>query len=169
MHPTFIPQSNLLASVNGVFNAVETYAEGMGSTVLYGRGAGDMPTGHAVISDVIQCAQDSIARRPVDYSNFFTPNKKVRAVSEIMGEYYMEINVIDKPGVLATIAGILGEQNISILSMLQTEAGREVPLAIMTHEAREADVVIALDRIEALDFVLQRPKLIRIEKSEGSN
>ena len=76
VHPTFIPQDRLLASVNGVFNAVNTYAPGLGSTILYGRGAGDLPTGHAVVSDLMQSAQDSLARRAVNYENFYTPVKK---------------------------------------------------------------------------------------------
>jgi homoserine dehydrogenase len=165
VHPTFIPQSELLASVNGVFNAVNTYAEGLGSTILYGRGAGDMPTGNAIISDLIISARDSVARQPIDYTNFYTPNKKLRPMSEIIAEYYLRFIVKDQPGVLAKISGILGEHNISILSVLQTEASRKnvCPIVIMTHEAKEGNLLHALEHIEELDVVMAAPKVIRIE------
>lgn len=168
VHPTFIPKSQHLASVNGVFNAVNTYTEGLGSTILYGRGAGDMPTGHAVVSDLIQCAQDSLARRSVDYSNFFTARKSMRPISEIIAEYYLRFMVQDKPGVLARIAGVLGDHNISILSVLQLEAnGDGCPVVFMTHKAREGDVFHALQHIENMEFVLAPTKLIRIEKMDS--
>ncbi len=171
VHPTFIPKSQLLASVNGVFNAVNTYADGLGSTMLYGRGAGDLPTGHAVISDLIQCAQDSIARRPLSYDNFFIPKKRMRPMSEVIAEYYMRFLVKDQPGVLAKIAGILGEHQISILSVLQTEPSREsiCPIVIMTHKAREGDVLHALEHIQELDVVMAPPKVIRIEQMNSRN
>ncbi|MGC9326412.1 MAG: homoserine dehydrogenase, partial [Candidatus Hinthialibacter sp.] len=165
VHPTFIPKNRHLASVSGVFNAVNTYAEGLGSTILYGRGAGDLPTGHAVVSDLIQCAQDSLARRPIDYSNFYTPRKTLRPMSDIIAEYYLRFLVEDRPGVLAKIAGVLGDHNISILSVLQLETeGSQCPVVFMTHEAREGDVLHALEHIEDLDVVLAPAKRIRIEK-----
>ncbi len=168
VHPTFIPKSQHLASVGGVFNAVNTYAEGLGSTILYGRGAGDLPTGHAVVSDLIQCAQDSLARRSIDYSNFFTARKPMRPMSEIIAEYYLRFMVQDKPGVLAKIAGFLGDHNISILSVLQLESdGDRCPVVFMTHEAREGDVLHALQHIENLDVVLAPTKLIRIETMDS--
>ncbi|MGI6457239.1 MAG: homoserine dehydrogenase [bacterium] len=165
VHPTFIPEKKLLASVNGVFNAVNTYAKGLGDTILYGRGAGDLPTGHAVISDLIQCAQDKVARRPVNYENFFVQHKPMRAMSEVITEYYINVIVQDRPSVLSRITGILGERGISILSVLQTEASRDnvCPITIMTHEAREGDIIQALQQIEELDVVMNTPKLIRIE------
>ncbi|MEW6238265.1 MAG: homoserine dehydrogenase [Candidatus Omnitrophota bacterium] len=169
VHPTFIPKSQLLASVNGVFNAVNTYAKGLGSTMLYGRGAGDLPTGHAVISDAIQCAQDSMARRSVDYRNFYTPKKRMRPMGDIIAEYYLRFLVKDQPGVLAKIAGILGDREISILSVLQTELSRDnvCPIVIMTHKAREGDLWRALEQIRELDVVMAQPKVIRIEQMDG--
>lgn len=165
VHPTFIPKSQLLAWVHGVFNAVNTYAEGLGSTILYGRGAGDLPTGHAVVSDLIQCARDTLARRPLDYANFYTPAKTLRPMSEVIAEYYLRFVVQDQPRVLSKIAGILGDHNISILSVLQTEASRDnvCPIVIMTHKAREGDMLHALNQIEELDVVMAAPKLIRLE------
>jgi homoserine dehydrogenase len=169
VHPTFIPGKKLLASVNGVFNAVNTYAEGLGATMLYGRGAGDLPTGHAVLSDVIQCALDHQARRPINYENFYTHRKPMRPMSEVIAEYYLRLLVQDRPGVLSRITGILGSRDISILSVLQTEASQEniCPIAIMTHEAREGDIIHALEQMMELDVVMSTPRLIRIEHMDG--
>ncbi|MDX9752621.1 MAG: homoserine dehydrogenase [bacterium] len=170
VHPTFIPQERLLASVRGVFNAVNTYADGLGSTILYGRGAGDFPTGHAVISDVIQCARDSVARRPADYSHFYTQRKQVQSMHDVLTEYYMRFVVVDHPGVLAKIAGVLGDHGISILSVLQTEKSSNsvCPVVFMTHRAKEGDVLHALEHIMDLDVVQGQPKLIRIEHMTSS-
>ncbi len=167
VHPTFIPKDHLLASVNGVYNAVNTFAPGMGETILYGRGAGDMPTGHAVVSDLIQCALDREAKRHCDYSNYFMPRKNIKPMSEVLSEYYLRFEVKDQPGVLAGISGILGEHNISILFMLQTEKagnGQACPIAIMTHEAQEGNLMHALEQIKELDYILAPVKVIRIEQ-----
>lgn len=168
VHPTFVPARQILASVRGVFNAVSMYAEGLGSTMLYGRGAGDLPTGAAVVSDIIQCAQDKTSRRAIDYSNFYTPVKAVRPMSEVETEYYLRFLVQDNPGVLSKIAGILGGRNISILSVLQTEPSQnnQCPVVIMTHEAKEGNLMQALEEIHALDVVLAETKVIRIEKMD---
>lgn len=165
VHPTFIPKGQLLASVNGVFNAVSAYAEGLGSTLLYGRGAGDLPTGHAVISDVIQCAHDSIARRPVNYANFYTPTKPVMPIRDVVTKYYLRLLVNDQPRVLSSISSILGDHDISLLSVLQTETAVDgkCPVVIMTHEAREGDLNHALEHIQKLEEVIDPVKMIRIE------
>ncbi len=169
VHPTFIPTSQLLASVSGVFNAVNTYADGLGSTMLYGRGAGDLPTGHAVVSDLIQCVHDRMSQRSIHYTNFYRQNKRIRPMGNVIAEYYLRFFVYDRPGVLAKIAGILGDHDISILSVLQTEPGHEnrCPLVIMTHEAREEDLLHALEHINELDVVLAPPKVIRIEQMDS--
>jgi len=169
VHPTFIPETQLLASVNGVFNAVHTYAPGLGATMLYGRGAGDLPTGHAVAGDLMQCALDHLARRPVNYDNFCSRAKKMRPMSDVVTEYYLRFLVKDRPGVLAKIAGVLGEHNISIHFVLQTEPSRNevCPVVIMTHEAPEGDMLHALEHIEEMNEVLASPKLIRIEPMDS--
>ena len=166
VHPTFIPETHLLASVNGVFNAVNTYSIGMGSTILYGRGAGDMPTGHAVVSDLIQCARDSLTHRETRYTHFYTPSKAMRSMNGVEAEYYLRFVVRDQPGVFAQIAGILGEHQISILSVLQTERNHTnaCPVVIITHQAREGHVMHALDQIRDLDVVMAPTKVIRIEQ-----
>lgn len=171
VHPTFVPKDHLLASVSGVYNAVSTYAPGMGETILYGRGAGDLPTGHAVVSDLIQCAHDRQANRHFDYSSFYTPRKPILPMSDVISEYYLRFEVKDQPGVLGKIATILGEHNISILFMLQTEKagnGNACPIAIMTHEAQEGNLNHALEKIKSLDVILAPVKVIRIEQLDSN-
>jgi homoserine dehydrogenase len=168
VHPTFIPNENLLASVHGVHNAVYTCAPGLGAVMLYGRGAGDLPTGNAVASDLIQAARDKAARQPISYRNFYEKRKPVRDMADIEGSYYLRCIVSDQAGVLATISHILGEHNISVSSMIQTEAGKDgvCPIVFMTHEAREGNVKKALEKIAKQDVVKAKPKLIRLERIE---
>lgn len=168
VHPTFIPSDNLLASVHGVHNALYTCAPGLGAVMLYGRGAGDLPTGSAVASDLIQVARDKIARQPISYRDFYEKRKPLRDMSEVESSYYLKCVVADRPGVLAAISKILGEYQISVSSMIQTEAGKDgfCPIVLMTHEAREGQVKEALVRIAALDVVKEEPKLIRLERIE---
>lgn len=168
VHPTFIPSDNLLASVHGVHNALYICAPGLGSVMLYGRGAGDLPTGNAVASDLIQVALDKIARQPVSYRNFYEERKPVRDMAEVESSYYLKCVVADRPGVLAAISKILGQFQISVSSMIQTEAGKDgvCPIVFMTHEAREGQIKEALLEIEALELVKEGPKLIRLERIE---
>ncbi|MFH1738110.1 MAG: homoserine dehydrogenase [bacterium] len=168
VHPTFIPTENLLASVHGVHNAVYTCAPGLGAVMLYGRGAGDLPTGNAVASDLIQVARDKIARHPISYRNFYEKRKPVRDMSHVESSYYLKCLVADQPGVIAAISKILGEHQISILSMMQTEAGKDgaCPIVLMTHEAREGLVKEALEKIAVLEVVKNKPRFIRLERIE---
>lgn len=168
VHPTFIPSNNLLASVHGVHNAIYICAPGLGAVMLYGRGAGDLPTGSAVASDLIQLARDKIARQPVSYKNFYEKRKPVMDMAEVESSYYFKLIVADRPGVLAAISKILGEYQISVSSMIQTEAGKDgvCPIVIMTHESREGQVKEALQKIAGLEVVKHGPKLIRLERIE---
>jgi len=168
VHPTFIRTENLLASVSGVHNAVYLCAPGLGAVMLYGRGAGDLPTGNAVASDLIQVARDKVGRQTISYRNFYEKRKPVRDMSHAESSYYLRFVVADQPGVLAAISKILGEHQISISSMKQTEAGKDgvCPIVIMTHDAIEGRVEEALSKIAALDVVKERPKLIRLERIE---
>ncbi len=168
VHPTFIRTANLLASVSGVHNAVYTCAPGLGAVMLYGRGAGDLPTGNAVASDLIQAARDKAARQAFSYRNFYEKRKPLRDMSQVTSSYYFRLVVADCPGVLAAISEILGEYQISISSMKQTEAGKDgvCPIVIMTHDAVEGRVKEALAKIDRLDVVNEKPRLIRLERIE---
>lgn len=171
VHPTMIPTNYPLADVDGAFNAIRLTGDFVGPVMLYGRGAGMDPTASAVIGDVIEIARNLVAgvdRRmaPLGYLDGQVKKLGIKPMGEIVSKYYLRFSVLDKPGVLARIAGVLGKYGISIESMIQTarRAGEVVPIVLMTHEALEADVRKALDEIDGFtDFIAQKSNLIRIE------
>ena len=174
VHPTMIPDTYQLAEVDGVFNAVRLTGDFVGPTLLYGSGAGMDATASAVLGDVMAIARDRLAgarpRVPImGYCADQIKSLPIREMSEISSHYYLRFTTVDRPGVLAKIAGCLGKYNISIQSMIQPErhAADSVPIVIMTHAAKEADISVALDEIEKLDVVLQPTRLIRVENDLG--
>ncbi len=174
VHPTMIPDAHQLAEVHGVFNAIRVTGDFVGPTLLYGSGAGMDATASAVIGDVMAVSRDQIsgARSRIPIMGYCAEHIKtlpIKAMSEILSHYYLRFTTVDRPGVLAKIAGCLGEHNISIQSMIQPERHEadSVPIVLMTHEAKEADVSSALEKIERLDIVSQPTRLIRVENDLG--
>ena len=170
VHPTMIPFSNPLSGVSGVLNAVTISGDAVGDMMLYGYGAGMMPTAGAVVGDVIDLARNllsgSTGRVPLLAYQMENIRKiPVLSMENIREHYYFRFSVLDQPGVLSKISGILGDYGISIKSVHQK--GRKmygaVPIVMLTHLAREADVQNALTDISNLDVVSARPVLIRIE------
>ena len=172
VHPAMIPNSNPMANVNGVLNAVRVCDDMMDENVLIGHGAGALPTGSAVVGDIVEIARNilSSARDRVPAGSF--QNEGVRKVplkdiSEIESEYFLRFSVLDKPGVLSKISGILGDHSISIESMIQkgrAGGGQGVPLVMMCHKSSEKNIQSALKEIEKLDVVCEKSNLIRVEK-----
>jgi len=174
VHPTMIPDTYQLAEVDGVFNAVRLTGDFVGPTLLYGSGAGMDATASAVMGDVMAISRDQISgarpRVPVmGYCSEHIRTLKIKDMSEIVSHYYLRFTVVDQPGVLAKIAGCLGDYNISIQSMIQPERHEidSVPIVLMTHSALEADIMKALKSIEVLDIVTQPTRLIRVENDLG--
>ncbi|MCX6357044.1 MAG: homoserine dehydrogenase [Candidatus Aureabacteria bacterium] len=166
VHPTLIPARHLLASVSGAHNAVCVNGHPAGEIVLYGSGAGQDPTASAVLSDIIDIALNirrGCAGRisPVARGG----RAAIKQIDEIETQYYLRFSVIDRPGVLAGITGILGRLQIGIASVIQTERGGTVPVVIMTHRALERNVRKALARIDRLPFVKAKTTLIRVEEN----
>lgn len=170
VHPTMLGGDSPLANVEGVYNAIQLIGDAVGDVVLSGRGAGDMATGSAVVSDIIAGARNLLkggAGRVPPAS--FQPQERrplrMRPMEEIRSLYYLRFMVIDRPGVLAQIAGELGRYGISISSMLQKgrREGQTVPIVIKTHTARERDVQMALSQINRMSFMSEPTTLIRIE------
>lgn len=170
VHPTLIPANHVLASVKGAYNAVHIHGNAVGNIMLYGLGAGMMPTGSAVVADLIDLARDimsGVSERIAPLS--FLPERlrvvDVKPMSDIRTCYYFRFAAVDRPGVLSKIAGILGNNDISIAAVIQK--GREVeggvPIVMLTHEAIERNVIRALDEMSRLDVVLAPTQLIRIE------
>ncbi|PLX87378.1 MAG: homoserine dehydrogenase [Desulfuromonas sp.] len=174
VHPTMIPESYQLAEVDGVFNAVRLSGDFLGPAMLYGSGAGMDATASAVMGDLIAIARNVAAgvgrTSPImGYCADQIDTLPLKPMSEIVTQYYLRVTTVDRPGVLAQISARLGDHNISIQSMLQPERHEAdaVPIVLMTHEACEADIVKALEEIDALDIVQEPTRLIRVENDLG--
>lgn len=170
VHPTMIPRSYQLSEVDGVFNAVRLSGDFLGPAMLYGSGAGMDATASAVMGDVMAIGRDMLSgatmRTPImGYCADQIEELPVQAMSDIVSHYYLRFTTADQPGVLAQIASVLGEHDISIQSMIQPEQHDDdgVPIVLMTHEAREWNVIQALSEIDQLDIVQKPTRLIRVE------
>lgn len=167
VHPTLLPLDHPLATVRGVYNAVYVHGDQTGDLLFYGRGAGMMPTASAVMSDVIEIAQDMTkGLDSVRSSHGAEPGvKRVLPIGDLVSRYYLRFQVADKPGVLGAIAKILGDNQISILSVHQKEfhGSSSVPVIILTYEAKESHVRQALKKIDARRDVRERTQVIRVE------
>jgi homoserine dehydrogenase len=169
VHPVFIPEDSLLAKVDGVYNAILVEGDLVGQVIFYGQGAGPRATSSAVVSDIIKIAQDinngksSTPRLP------FARGRKVIPMAEINTRYYMRMSTADQPGVLAQISKILGDNAISISSVIQKETDastRAAEIVIMTHQAREQAVQKALKETKRLGVVKEISNFVRVEAQE---
>ena len=175
VHPTLIPARRLLANVNGVMNAVLIQGDAVGPTLYYGAGAGSLPTASAVIADVV----DVVRALTTDPENrvphlAFQPGElqdlPVLPIDQIETAYYLRVQAEDRPGVIAAVAGILGEAGISIEAIHQQEPGEgdtHVPLVMLTHRVREGQMNAAIARIEALGSIRGSVTRIRVEQLAG--
>lgn len=171
VHPTLLPQENPLANVDNVLNAIYVVGDAVGKNIFIGQGAGAMPTGSAVVGDIIEISRNILRGQGgrVPAQGVLSPwieDCPIRQIGEIKSEYYLRFMVVDRPGVLSRISGILGDHSISIASVLQKERGPKegVPVVIMTHEALEKDIQLALKKIDQLEVVLTETTLIRAER-----
>jgi homoserine dehydrogenase len=173
VHPTMIPFRNLLTQINGTVNAITVSGDAVGDMLLYGHGAGMMPTASAVISDIVDIARNILcgtARRvpPLSYQRENIRRIPILPIDDLVTHYYFRFSAQDRPGVLSTISGILGKYDISIQSVHQKgrKTNGSVPVVMLSHLVKEADVKRALNEISALDVVSDEPVLIRIEDDE---
>jgi len=168
VHPTMIPATSPLAAVSGVFNGVFITGDAVGDLMFYGRGAGQMPTASAVWSDALEIARriaHGIPALALELPSVGPAALPLRPMETIRCCYYLRVMAQDKPGVLSRVAGILGENDISIANVIQKGRGtREaVPVVIVTHEARERDMRAALAKIDRLRDVAGATTMIRVE------
>lgn len=169
VQPTLVPVTGMVASVEGVFNAVFIRGDAAGTTMYYGRGAGERPTASAVLSDVIDIARSlsNPVQRVAPFSTLpaHLATHPVRETAEWKGEYYLRLAVADRPGVLAEVTAVLAQHQISIDAIHQKgrSAVTAVPLIMVTHETTERQVQAALAEIATLDCVRETPRFIRIE------
>jgi homoserine dehydrogenase len=162
VHPTLVPETHLLASVNDVFNAVYLEGDIVGPVLMYGAGAGMMPTASAVVADCLDIIQDM--EKPVAYGPRETRVEKVKDISEVQSKYYLRITALDQPGVIHAISGVLSDLDISIESVSQRKAaeGEAIPIFIVTHHALEKNVQEAIKCIDEMDLVKAETNLIRL-------
>ncbi len=167
VHPTLLPFDHPLASVRGVYNAVYVHGEQSGDLLFYGRGAGRMPTAGAVMSDIVEIAQDMTKGLDSVRSSWIEEPaaSRVLPMDELVSKYYLRFQVADKPGVLGSIAKTLGSNGISILSVHQKDSrdAKSVPVIILTYDAKERNVRRALKQIDARHDVREKTQLIRVE------
>jgi homoserine dehydrogenase len=169
VYPTLIPNTHVLASVNGVFNACFVRGDVVGDTLFYGRGAGKDATASAVLSDVADAALDLKNGAQVRVKPFVAHGKgRVLPMDQIVSRYYVRLSVVDRPGVLAKIAAIFAAAKIGISSVIQPEGheGESVPLILMIHDASNAAMTKALAKIGKLPAVKAKPVMIRVESFE---
>ena len=162
VHPTLISADHLLASVNGVFNGVYLVGDIVGPVMLYGPGAGMMPTASAVVGDCLDIMENM--ERPNIYGPKDTEVKEIKDIENICSKYYLRLTVLDKPGVLHDISGILSKYDISLESVNQRRKneGKEVPIFLVTHEAVEKNIRNAVKEIDELDLVKENTLFIRV-------
>lgn len=164
VHPTMIPRDHPLAAVGGVYNAVFVQGNAVGELMFYGRGAGGPATASAVLGDVVQVARRLNETGPQRICSCFYEYPVIPA-AELYMRYYLRMEVVDQPGVLAQIAGAFGGHGVSLASVIQKGHGRDpVTLVFVTHRVREADLRAAVREIERLGVVHAVKNVIRVEE-----
>ncbi len=171
VHPTLVPVSHPLASVEGVFNAVYLEDDNLGPSLYLGRGAGALPTGSAVVADLVSAARDilsgAVSRMPASGARVRGPERgQLRPPGEARSEFYLRVTVRDRPGVLSAVTGIIGRNGISIASVIQRGRGdgedEAVPILIVTHDTTFAQMTAALAEMDSLPAVQKGTFLARI-------
>jgi len=171
VHPTLIPEGHLLSTVEGVFNAIYIKGDAIGPTLFYGQGAGQLPTGSAVVSDLVELGRNLLIQATgrrvplLAYQESAIEKISLKKMEDVVMPFYMRFSALDRPGVLSKISGILGKNGISIASVIQK--GRKikgaVPIVMMTHEAKEKNVHRALKEVDQLGVILGKTIFIRVE------
>lgn len=168
VHPTMIPENHPLANVYDSFNAVLIKGNAVGDLMFYGRGAGDLPTGSAVVSDIVSILRSNIeieSLNPVVKNNLWV--KEISNISEIDSKYYMRLTVKDRPGVLGEISSVVGANNVSLRSVIQkgldVENENKVTIVLVTHITKEGNIKSAIEDLYKLDSVYKINNFIRME------
>ncbi len=166
VHPALVPTSHILASIEDTFNAVYVYGNYIGEIMSYGRGAGDRPTASSVVGDIIKIARNfDRKRKGIIYGCSCFEDKKFRSIDDTISKFYILMDVADKPGVLARIADVFGQNLVSINSMIQkqTDRGKSARLVFITHEVMNKNLYRSMDAISKLNVVDKVLSVIRVE------
>jgi len=160
VHPAMVPNDHPLASVRDAYNAVFVEGAAAGELMFYGRGAGGRPTASAVLGDLVDAAGN--LRQGTAPSPAGLVPARIRPISELSSQYYITIDVVDRPGVLEKVAGATARHGVSILKMEQVGLGDEARLVLITHTAAERDVQATLAELRELDDVDRLGTLLRV-------
>lgn len=164
VHPAFIPLNHPLAAVNDVYNAVFVHGDAVGEIMHYGRGAGEMPTASAVTGDIIEIGRNMLHQSNSRIGCTCFEDREILNISELSAEFYIRMTVRDRPGVLAGIAGVFGNNNVSLAQVLQKTNGWEMAeLILITHAVREKDLQDALTVLKGMSIVGRIDNVIRLE------
>ncbi|MBU3154178.1 homoserine dehydrogenase [Clostridium estertheticum] len=164
VHPTLIPSNHPMANVNDAFNAILIKGNAVGELMLYGKGAGDLPTGSAVVGDIISILRNNVKPSDLKAISGEEDFKEVKNSDENESEFYIRLNVKDRAGVLGDTAKIFGKNNVSITSLTQDVVHKEyVLLAFITHKSSERNIRESLKKIKELEYVNEIESIIRIE------
>ena len=161
VHPVFLPKDHPLANVNGSFNAVFLVGDAVGDIMLYGRGAGDLPTGSAIVSDIVYCA------RQIEHARYSEMNESMTQKdinSDFMSRYYLRLNVHDVAGVVADIANVFKKYKVSIAQMRQEEGKEVISIVFVTHLTNEKAMNKSVEEISRLANVISVENVIRVER-----
>ena len=164
VHPTMIPEENILSSVNGVFNACLIEGDFVDKTLYYGRGAGREPTASAVVSDIVDLAVGNTFSIPECL--FREGDLEIKEPNDFVSSFYLRFTAVDRPGVLAKIAEILGSERISIKSALQKsiDFNGGVPIVMTTHPAKKSQIDRAVSKIDRLDVIVKPTFVCMVEE-----
>lgn len=164
VHPAFVPVGHPLAYVNGVFNAIFVRGNAVGEVMHYGRGAGQMPTASAVVGDIIEIGRNMAFQINARIGCTCYEQKEIMPIDELSAQYYIRMNVTDRPGVLAGIAGVFGAHDVSIAAVVQkTSNADKAELILITHTVREKHLQDSLRVLKGMDIVAEINNVIRLE------
>ncbi len=165
VHPTLVPKNRMISKVDGVMNGISVIGDKVGETMYYGPGAGGDATASAVISDIIAIARGGKSSPMLGFKRPLESGLELLEKESVVSKYYIRLEVEDRPGVLAKVSRVMGEEDISIETMLQKPgAGGSASLLLATHSCEERSMQSALNRLFGLESVLQRPVMIRMEE-----
>ncbi|MCL2379144.1 MAG: homoserine dehydrogenase [Defluviitaleaceae bacterium] len=166
VHPAFVPKNHPLAAVNDVFNAIFVKGDAIGEAMFFGRGAGEMPTASAVVGDVITAARNITYGTTGRISCTCFEQKPIIDMANVQSEYYIRLEVTDKPGVLASITSVLGDHNVSIATVIQKNINKKdrAELILITHKIDEHSINSALDIIGNMPTIGSISNVIRVER-----
>ncbi|PKQ27588.1 MAG: homoserine dehydrogenase [Candidatus Anoxymicrobium japonicum] len=162
VHPAMIPLDHPLAGISGNFNAVFVIGESVGELMFYGQGAGSLPTATAILGDVVNIARN-LARPPASTRSYWSREAEIMPIEDVSTRFYVVLKVVDRPGVLAKIAGVFGECDVSLENVVQKGIGDSVQIVLITHKVLERNFRAARRGLESLDEVEEIPSVIRVE------